>query len=32
MTEKGAIEGALREALDHDGPSLVELVTDGELI
>ena len=32
VTEKSAIEGALAEALAHEGPSLVELVTDGELI
>ena len=32
VTEKGEVEAAIREALAHDGPALVELVTDAELL
>jgi len=32
VTAREEIEGALAEALAHDGPSLVELVTDSELL
>jgi thiamine pyrophosphate-dependent acetolactate synthase large subunit-like protein/nitrite reductase/ring-hydroxylating ferredoxin subunit len=32
VTESGELEGAIAEALAHDGPSLVEIVTDAELV
>ncbi len=32
VTEEAALEGALREALAHDGPSLVEVMTDALLV
>jgi len=32
VTESGELEGAIAEALAHDGPSLVEIITDAELV
>jgi len=32
VSEKEALDGALTDALSHDGPSLVEILTDAELI
>ena len=32
VTKKEELDDALRQALDHDGPSLVEVVADPELI
>jgi len=32
VTEKGELEAAIAEALTHDGPSLVEIITDVELV
>ena len=32
VSDAGEIEGALREALEHPGPSLVEIMTDAELV
>ena len=32
VSEKEALDGALADALSHDGPSLVEILTDAELI
>ena len=32
VTETGDLESALKEALEYDGPSLVEIVTDAELV
>ncbi len=32
VTDAADLEGAISEALDHDGPSLVEIVTDVDLV
>ncbi|WP_299829671.1 thiamine pyrophosphate-dependent enzyme [uncultured Roseobacter sp.] len=32
VTEAGDLEAAIREALDHKGPALVEIMTDAELV
>ena len=32
VTDRGGLDDALRRALDHDGPALVEIVTDAELV
>ena len=32
VTERGELDDAITEALAHDGPSLVEIVTDAELV
>ena len=32
VTDAGDLESALAEALAHDGPSLVEVITDAELV
>jgi thiamine pyrophosphate-dependent acetolactate synthase large subunit-like protein/nitrite reductase/ring-hydroxylating ferredoxin subunit len=32
VTEAGRLESTLSEALEHDGPSLVEITTDAELV
>ncbi len=32
VTESGELDAAIAEALAHDGPSLVEIVTDAELV
>ena len=32
VTAVDQLDDALREALDHDGPALVEIISDGELI
>ncbi len=32
VTEAVELEASIREALEHDGPSLVEIVTDAELV
>ncbi len=32
VTEKSALEGAIKEALEFPGPALVEIITDAELI
>jgi thiamine pyrophosphate-dependent acetolactate synthase large subunit-like protein len=32
VTETGQLDGALQEALAHDGPALVEVLTDPELV
>lgn len=32
VTKAGQLEAAIKEALDHNGPALVEVITDAELI
>jgi pyruvate oxidase len=32
VTEASELDSALRRALDHDGPSLLEVMTDPELV
>jgi thiamine pyrophosphate-dependent acetolactate synthase large subunit-like protein len=32
VTDAGQLDDALRRGLEHDGPSLIEIVTDADLI
>ncbi len=32
ITRAAELEAAIREALAHEGPALVEVITDGELV